>query len=193
MRVRFSPPAQGIIFMKSILQNQKMVNGKTENFEVEGGGKLSGSINTNFSKNGSVGLLCASLVNRGTTTLHGIARIEEVYRVIEILQSIGVEVKWQGPNTVVITPPEKFNIRGINRESAVKTRSIVMLMGPLVHYLPTFYLPHASGCHLGKRTIAAHTYAFDNLGIKIETTNNSYKLSTKKFKPANIVMYEPGD
>lgn len=162
-------------------------------FEVNGGKKLSGSITTNFSKNGSVGLLCASLVNQGVTTLHGMARIEEVYRVIEILESIGVEVKWTEANTVRIKPPEKFNIRGINRESAEKTRSIVMLMGPLVHFLPNFYLPHASGCHLGKRTIAAHTYAFDNLGIKVETTNNSYKLSVKKLKTGNIVMYEPGD
>ncbi|MEK7071403.1 MAG: UDP-N-acetylglucosamine 1-carboxyvinyltransferase [Patescibacteria group bacterium] len=170
-----------------------MHNGKTENFEVHGGKKLSGSINTNFSKNGSVGLLCASLLNRGTTTLHGIARIEEVHRVIEILQSIGVSVKWQGQNTVTIKPPTKFNIRGINRESAEKTRSIVMLMGPLVHFLPQFYLPHASGCNLGKRTIAAHTYAFDTLGIKVETTNNSYRISTKKMKPGSIVMYEPGD
>ncbi len=168
------------------------INGSID-FEVRGGKKLSGSIDTNFSKNGSVGLLCASLVNQGTTTLHGIARIEEVYRVIEILESIGVSIKWQGPNTVVVKPPKKFNIRGINRESAIKTRSIVMLMGPLIHFLPRFYLPHASGCHLGKRTIAAHTYALDNLGVKIKTTNNSYELTVGKLRPANIVMYEPGD
>jgi len=168
------------------------INGSID-FEVRGGKKLSGTINTNFSKNGSVGLLCASLVNQGTTTLHGIARIEEVYRVIEILESIGVSVKWQGNNTVVIKPPKKFNIKGINRESAIKTRSIIMLMGPLVHFLPKFYLPHASGCNLGKRTIAAHTYAFESLGVKIRTTNTSYELSTKKLKPAEITMYEPGD
>src|SRR3989344_263734 len=162
-------------------------------FEVEGGRKLSGSIKTNFSKNGSVGLLCAALLNQGKTTLHGIARIEEVYRVVEILESIGVEIKWIAQNSLTIKPPKKFNIRGINRESAIKTRSIIMLMGPLIHFMPNFYLPHAFGCNLGKRTIAAHTYAFDSLGIKIKTTNNSYQLSSKRKKPGNIVMYEAGD
>lgn len=69
-----------------------------------------------------------------------------------------------------------------------------MLIGPLIHYLPEFYLPHASGCHLGKRTIAAHTYAFDSLGVKIKTTNNRYVITkNKKLKPAHIIMYEPGD
>ena len=173
--------------------SKKEISRGSIDFEVQGGKKLSGTIKTNFSKNGSVGLLCASLVNRGTTTLHGIARIEEVYRVIEILQSIGVEVKWIAQNTLTIKPPKKFNIRGIARESAIKTRSIIMLMGPLIHFLPSFYLPHASGCNLGKRTIAAHMYAFDNLGIKIKTTNANYQLTQKKLKPADIVMYEAGD
>jgi UDP-N-acetylglucosamine 1-carboxyvinyltransferase len=49
-------------------------------FQVIGGGKLSGSIETNTSKNGAMGLLAASLLNHGITTLHGIPRIEEVYR-----------------------------------------------------------------------------------------------------------------
>ncbi len=162
-------------------------------FQVNGGKKLHGTIKTNFSKNGSVGLLCAALLNKGTTTLHGIARIEEVNRVIEILESIEVKTKWQGQNTIIISPPEQFNLKNINVESAVKTRSVVMLVGPLIHAFSSFSLPHAQGCILGKRTIAAHIYALENLGIKIKTTNKSYDISAKKLKPANIVMYESGD
>lgn len=162
-------------------------------FEVNGGRKLSGSIKTNFSKNGSVGLLCASLLNRGTTTLHGIARIEEVYRVIEILESIGVSVKWISENSVTVVPPKEFNLKKINVESSIKTRSIVMLIGPLIHALDSFSLPHAYGCNLGKRTIAAHTYALSELGVKIKTTPEEYTVSRKKLKPGNIVMYESGD
>lgn len=162
-------------------------------FEVNGGKKLSGSITTNFSKNGSVGLLCASLLNRGKTTLHGIARIEEVFRVIEILESIGVKVKWIKNNSLTIIPPEKFNLKNINVESAVKTRSIIMTIGPLIHYLKEFSIPHASGCNLGKRTISAHTYALTELGVKIKTTNNSYDISSTKLRASDIVMYEAGD
>jgi len=169
------------------------INSTSSDFEVHGGRKLSGSITTNFSKNGSVGLLCASLLNKGVTTLHGIARIEEVYRVIEIIESIGVQVKWQDQNTVIITPPKQFNLENINVSSAIKTRSIVMLIGPLIHHLKTFSLPHAQGCNLGKRTIAAHTYALEELGIKIKTTCDRYQISAQKLKNADIVMYESGD
>ncbi|MEI7765685.1 MAG: UDP-N-acetylglucosamine 1-carboxyvinyltransferase [bacterium] len=178
----------------SIVLNHKLVCiNDSIDFQVKGGKKLNGSIKTNFSKNGSVGLLCASLLNRGITTLHGIARIEEVNRVIEILESIGVQVKWQDQNTVIVTPPKKFNIEKINIESAIKTRSIVMFIGPLIHALQSFALPHAQGCNLGKRTIAGHTYALEEYGIKIKTTAHNYEISSKKIKPAKIVMYESGD
>ncbi|MFH1823463.1 MAG: UDP-N-acetylglucosamine 1-carboxyvinyltransferase [archaeon] len=179
--------------ISNVLGHKLVCLNDSMDFEVKGGKKLSGTIKTNFSKNGSVGLLCASLLNKGKTTLHGIARIEEVNRVIELLESIGVSVKWIDQNSVEIIPPKKFNLNKLNIESAIKTRSVIMLIGPLAHLIPKFSLPHAQGCNLGKRTIAAHTYALEELGINIKTTNIRYEVTTNKFKPAEIVMYEAGD
>ena len=61
------------------------------NFRINGGKKLSGEIEVKTSKNAAVALLCASLLNHGTTTIRRVARIEEVNRIIEVLQSIGVK------------------------------------------------------------------------------------------------------
>ena len=179
--------------ISGVLEHKIVSISNSIDFEIEGKHKLHGSITTNFSKNGSVGLLCASLLNKGKTTLHGIARIEEVYRVIEILESIGVSVRWINQNSVEIIPPKKFDLKNINVESAIKTRSIVMLIGPLAHFLPTFSIPNAQGCKLGKRTIAAHMYALSDLGIKIKTMRTSYDITAGKLHPAEIVMYEAGD
>ncbi|MFA6524036.1 MAG: UDP-N-acetylglucosamine 1-carboxyvinyltransferase [Candidatus Paceibacterota bacterium] len=172
---------------------KKEIKSKVLDFKIVGGKKLHGSISTSFSKNGSVGLLCASLLNKGITTLHGIARIEEVYRVIEIIESIGVKIEWIAQNSIKITPPKNINLKNINVDSAVKTRSIIMFMGPLAHLLPKFSLPHAQGCKLGKRTISAHIYAFEEFGLKIKTTCESYDVFVPKLKPSDIVMYESGD
>lgn len=179
--------------ISDILEHKVVCINDSIDFQVNGGKKLHGTIKTNFSKNGSVGLLCASLLNKGKTTLHGIARIEEVFRVIEILESIGVSVKWINKNSVEIVPPKKFFLNKLNVESAIKTRSIIMLIGPLIHYVNNFSIPHTSGCKLGKRTISAHTYALEELGIKIETTHKTYGISCNKLKPAEITMYETGE
>jgi len=182
-----------LLKISTVLEHKIVSVNNSIDFEVKGGKKLSGSIKTNFSKNGSVGLLCASLLNKGTTTLHGIAKIEEVNRVIEILESIGVSVKWIDKNSVQIIPPQKLALDKINIESAIKTRSVIMLIGPLIHLLPKFSIPHASGCKLGKRTISAHTYALEDFGVKIKTTNTEYIIENPKLKKADIVMYEAGD
>ncbi len=162
-------------------------------FKVTGGRKLSGSIATNFSKNGSVVLLCAALLNKGTTTLHGISRIEEVNRLIEIMQSIGISVTWIDKNSVKIVPPKKFAMSKLDKDAAAKVRSSLMFIGSLIHHIPLFKLPHAGGCKMGNRTIAAHRYGLEELGIKILTKESHYEISAKKLHTADIVMYEAGD
>jgi len=79
-------------------------------FKIYGGQSLHGEITTNYSKNGAMGLLCGALLNRGRTILHGIPRIEEVNRIIEVLTSIGVTVEWIGVNSLQIQP-KIFKIR----------------------------------------------------------------------------------
>lgn len=61
---------------------------------VVGGRRLSGAIDVKTSKNACVALLCASLLNKGRTVLRRVARIEEVYRLLEVLSSIGVRARW---------------------------------------------------------------------------------------------------
>lgn len=162
------------------------------NVVIEGKKKLTGTIETNTSKNGAVGLLCASLLNRGTTTLHRMPRIEEVHRILEVLESIGMGVSWSG-STVTLTPPKKYNLKAIDVEAARKTRSIVMFIGALVHTLPQFSLPQSGGCKLGSRTVRPHFYALEHYGIDIETTNDAFKVTYEPKSPAEIILYESGD
>lgn len=166
---------------------------ETDDFQIKGPTTLSGEVTTNTSKNGSVALLCASLINSGTTTLRGIAKIEEVFRVIEILESLGVEIKWQENHTVVINPPKKLSLEKIDKESAGKIRSLLMLLGPLSHLEKSFSLPHAGGCKMGERTIAAHRHALENMGLSIETDEESYKIKSGGKTEKDFTMYEASD
>lgn len=178
----------------SAVLNRDIVNlsDKSLNITVEGGKKLHGKVTTLTSKNGAVALLAASLLNKGETILKRIPRIEEVQRMIEILQSIGVSVKWSG-NDVEIKTPEKLNLAAMNIESAEKTRSIILLLGPLLHYEKTFALPHPGGCRLGSRTVLPHLLALEKLGVKIKTRSKDYLVRRKKLSPAEIILYESGD
>jgi len=164
------------------------------NFRVDGGHTLSGSIEVNTSKNAAVALLCASLLNRGKTILRSVARIEEVYRIIEVLQSVGVKTRWFNESDLEIIPPAKFDLDNINTESARKTRSIIMFLGPLLHRYEAFKLPYAGGCNLGERTVEPHLNGLSHFGLKVSTTTGYYHATSSKLKPEKpIVLSERGD
>ncbi len=176
--------------------NKKLidVSGDEVSLRIEGGHELSGSIELKTSKNATVALLCASLLNKGTTKLKRVPRIEEVNRIIEVLQSMGVSVRWLPDNDLEIKPPRILNTSSINTESAKKTRSVIMLIGALMHEFPVFSIPFAGGCSLGKRTILPHLYALEELGVSVATKTGSYNITVNKKKASRpIVLYESGD
>ncbi len=164
-----------------------------DDFEIEGGRELSGEIITNTSKNGALGLFCAALINKAPTILHGIPRIEELNRMIEIFKSIGVSVEWIEEHSVKITPPPIFNTEALDLVSAARIRSILMLIGALVHHKKEFTIPHAGGCKMGGRTIAAHRYGLEKLGINIKTKESFYDIKVSKLHTGDITLYEASD
>src|SRR3989344_3567734 len=146
-------------------------------FKINGGRKLKGSIKTNPSKNGAMGLLCASLLNKSTTILHGIPRIEEVNRMLEIFSALGVKNKWIEKQTLEINPPKKFNKKGLTHPSVASVRSSLMLIPAMLHNFKSFELLHSGGCKMGERTISAHRYVFEDFGARIKTLNNKYVIN----------------
>jgi len=163
------------------------------NLRIEGGHELSGSIKTKVSKNAAVCLLFAALLNKGTTRLKRMPRIEEVNRLIEVLMSIGVKVRWMAGNDLEIRPPEQLDLTKMDKNAARKTRSVIMMFGPLMHIFDEFKIPYAGGCKLGTRTVQPHLFALEELGVSIVAKSGHYQVSVNKKKPDHIVLYESGD
>lgn len=169
------------------------ISGGAVNLRVEGGNELHGEVSIKSSKNATVALLCASLLNKGTTRLKNVPKIEEVNRIIEVLKSIGVAVKWIGSD-LEIKPPEKLNLLSIDKAAARRTRSVVMLMGPLMHRFNRFDIPYAGGCELGKRTVLPHLYALEEFGVDVFTKSGHYHVNVDRKLPKRpVVLYESGD
>jgi UDP-N-acetylglucosamine 1-carboxyvinyltransferase len=163
---------------------------------VTGPTTLSGSIDVKTSKNAGVALLCASLLNKGRTTLRRVARIEEVNRLLEVLQSLGVQTTWLNENNdLEIVPPAELHLENIDAPAARRTRSIIMFLGPLLHREDTFELPYAGGCNLGTRTVEPHMSALRPFGLEVKATEGSYHATVNRaVEPGRpIVLTERGD
>lgn len=162
-------------------------------FKIKGGKKLSGKIEVNGSKNATVALFAAAMINKGKTTLKNVPQIEEVNRWVEVLESIGVEVTRQ-EKTIVLNPPAEIKIEDIDIESAQKTRSAIMLIASLITKAKKYFIPQAGGCKLGERTVRPHLFAIEKFGIKIGVKECGFEIDSSGFKPAGkVVLYESGD
>jgi UDP-N-acetylglucosamine 1-carboxyvinyltransferase len=163
---------------------------------VVGGRRLSGSIDVKTSKNACVALLCASLLNSGRTVLRRVARIEEVFRILEVLSSIGVRARWINDGAdLEIVPPAELNLEAIDADAARRTRSIIMFLGPLLHRVDQFRIPYAGGCDLGTRTVQPHMIALRRFGLEITATEGLYHAVVERSVTpgAPIVLTERGD
>ena len=173
----------------------------SQSFRIRGGKELSGEITINTSKNAAVGLLCAALLNSGRTVLRRVARIEEVFRIIEVLESIGVKCHWQNRHRdLEIISPRELKLDQMDIEAARRTRSIIMFLGPLLHRYEKFEIPYAGGCSLGTRTVEPHLKALESFGLKVDATKNSgfYEVEVDQKVLNNnqdryIVLTERGD
>lgn len=148
------------------------------NFKVHGGKKLSGEIRVKTSKNAAVALLCASLLNKGKTTFRKVARIEEVNRIIEVLNSIGVKTRWLDGNDLEIVPPARLRLEDMDIDAAKRTRTVIIFLGPLLYQYDDFKLPFAGGCNLGKRTVEPHLSGLRHFGMNVTAETDYYHAKT---------------
>lgn len=169
------------------------LNPKVLNFEINGGKELHGEIEMKSSKNATVAIIAASLLNRGVTYLENAPRIEEVYRLLEVLESLGVQVRWVRDKDLELKPPAKLKLDAIDAASATKTRSIIMFIGAMMHHSNSFKIPFAGGCHLGKRSIFAHKEALEKFGVHIEIQDSEYVITVDKKSPGSFTMHEMSD
>ena len=161
---------------------------------ITGPTSLSGEVTTNSAKNSTVALIAASLLNKGTTTLHNVSRIADVFRLLEIVELLGVKINWIKDNSITIKVPEQLSIDNLDKEAVKKGgRSTLLLLGALIHKLDQFSWPHGGGCKMGERSIVAHKHGLEQFGLSIRTAEDDYQVNTTNLASADITLYEASD
>ena len=158
-------------------------------FEIEGGEPLSGEITVSGSKNATTPILAATLLTTQTCVLSNLPLIEDVFRMLEILESMGAEIEWRGKRTIAITnqniDPEKMDV-----EKVKQIRSSILLFGSLAARFDSFSLYHPGGCVIGARPVGTHFDALEKLGIRITQQEKSYRVDARDRRAAKVILRE---
>jgi len=161
-----------------------------EKFIIQGGKPLKGVIEVRGAKNAVFPIIAAALLTKDECIISNIPLIEDVFRMIEILESTGAEVSWIDKRTVKIRA-RNISSSKIREDLVVKLRGSILFFGPLLARLGEIKFPQPGGCLIGARPIDTHLDAFSQLGVGIEKNGQSFLLKTKSIpKNRTVVLNE---
>lgn len=97
---------------------------------IEGGKKLEGIVKISGSKNSSLPIIAATVLNGGKTTLYNVPNIRDTQMMFKILENLGAKVeKKNGKIKIDTSQIDKFEIP---EDLMHKMRSSVILAGALI-------------------------------------------------------------
>ena len=138
-------------------------------FQIEGGHRLSGSIQPQGAKNEALQILCAVLLSPEKITIHNIPDILDVNKLIKLLGNLGVKIEKLGKGSYSFQSDD-LDLDYLSSEQFKQDgsglRGSIMIVGPLLARFGKGYIPRPGGDKIGRRRLDTHFEGFIKLGAK---------------------------
>jgi UDP-N-acetylglucosamine 1-carboxyvinyltransferase len=156
---------------------------------VEGGHRLTGTIEPSGNKNAALPIIAAALLTEHPVTLQNVPRIRDTETLVELIGSVGASVEWRARNTLVI---HAKNIRAADLDPVLcaRIRASILLAGPLLARCGEVMLPPPGGDVIGRRRLDTHFLAFEQLGATV-TATDLLELRCLRLTGADVFLDEP--
>jgi UDP-N-acetylglucosamine 1-carboxyvinyltransferase len=163
----------------------------TENisYVVEGGHKLSGTIEPSGNKNAALPIIAATLLTDQPVRLSNVPRIRDTETLVDLIRSIGATATWTGKNDLSVHAKEVRSAK-LDAELCARIRASILLAGPMLARCGTVELPPPGGDVIGRRRIDTHLLALQQLGAKI-AVDCSYRFTAERLSGADVFLDEP--
>jgi len=137
-----------------------------DKFVINGGKKLSGTVEVSGAKNSALALMPATLLNSGTNVITNTPEVSDIYTMIKLLNHLGVETQFKNQKLALDTSQIKSQIAPY--EHVKKMRASVYVLGPLLARYGYAKVSMPGGCAWGPRPINLHLEAMKKLGAEIK-------------------------
>ncbi|MBZ0201112.1 MAG: UDP-N-acetylglucosamine 1-carboxyvinyltransferase [Ignavibacteriaceae bacterium] len=137
-----------------------------DKFVINGGKKLTGSVEISGAKNASLALMPAALLASGKSTFNSTPKLNDVYTMMKLLNHIGVESSFE--NHIMKLDASKITSFEAPYEHVKKMRASVYVLGPLLTRFGYAKVSLPGGCAWGPRPINLHLEGLKKLGADIE-------------------------
>lgn len=158
-------------------------------YHIKGVKKLEGVVNISGSKNASLPILAASILNGGIAKIYNLPEIKDVKTTLKILELLGCKVtKKKNKVTIDSSNMDKFEIP---IELMRELRSSVILAGSIIGRFRKAIFSYPGGCEIGARPIDLHIENFKKIGINIVENAGYIVCNCDKIKSAEVHLEFP--
>ena len=164
-------------------------------FEILGGSSLKGELVPQGAKNEALQILSAVLLSPEEIIISNIPDIRDVNKLIELLQSMGVEVKKLAAGEYSFKA-NNIKLDYLETEAFTKQagslRGSIMTVGPLLARFGKARIPQPGGDKIGRRRLDTHFIGFQTLGATFvfDSVKNAYSVTCKKLSGAFMLLDE---
>jgi UDP-N-acetylglucosamine 1-carboxyvinyltransferase len=160
-----------------------------EAFVIEGGRRLEGRVRAAGNKNAALPLLAACVLAQEEVRLENVPRIRDVETMMALLNDIGGEAEWTGPNEVRVNgaPAKRHEL---SESLCSRMRASILLAGPLLARFGRAVVPAPGGDPIGRRRLDVHMHALAELGADVRFAQ-PFEFQADRLSGKRIYLDEP--
>jgi UDP-N-acetylglucosamine 1-carboxyvinyltransferase len=160
-----------------------------EKLVIEGGAVLNGTVRVHGAKNAALPILAATVMAEGVHTIENVPPLLDIKVMLDILRSIGCTADIR--NEKVIVDTSSIHTPHIPEDLMRQMRSSIFLMGPLLARFGRVEMYQPGGCAIGERKIDLHLKGLQELGARIEQSEDMIICEAERLIGADIVLSLP--
>ena len=158
-------------------------------YEIDGGYILRGEIDVSGSKNATLPIIAATLLNEGVSVIKNVPDIRDVKMMCSILRKIGCKITRE--KDVLIIDATTITSSQIPEDLMREMRSSVIIVGALLGREKECSFTYPGGCEIGSRPINLHLEAFKLMGVDVLEKNGNIECKAENLIGTEIVLDFP--
>lgn len=157
---------------------------------INGPSRLEGKIKINGAKNAALAIISAALLGEGETILENVPQIGDVMILTEILDALGVKVKWLNEDTLSLLVPDSLD-HVATYGQVKRLRASNLLLGALIARKGVAKVSLPGGCDIGSRPMDLHIKGLTQLGCNIKINHGFIKAECSQMRGARVYLDFP--
>jgi len=155
-----------------------------EVLQIEGGRVLSGEVEVSGAKNSVLGIIAATLLNRGVNVIHNVPDLTDVKTMSHLLRILGAKIRFHKGTLTIDTSTCDYHEVPVQLVRAM--RASIYVLGPLVATLGKAVVPLPGGCAWGPRPVNFHLEGMRALGAQVTVDESAIVARTTRLQGTEI-------